>query len=87
VSGLPGVALDQLVEVHRRTVTRLSVAHGNPLPARDKAGRDEAARTWYRGIGGEELRARFAVYLANALVAAGILAFCVLAIWRARAAR
>jgi hypothetical protein len=87
VAGLPGVALEQLVEVHRRTVTRLATQHGNPLPARDLAGRDDAARTWYRGIGGEELRARFAIYLGNALVAAGILTFCVLAIWRARAAR
>lgn len=87
VAGLPGAALAQVVEIHRRTVTRLAVRHGNPLPARDLAGRDAAARTWYRGIGGEELRARFAVYLGNALVAAGILTFCVLAIWRARAAR
>jgi hypothetical protein len=87
VSGLPGAALDQVVEIHRRTVARLAVAHGNPLPARDRAGRDAAARTWYSGIGGEELRARFAVYLANALVAAGILGFCVVAIWRSRAAR
>lgn len=87
VSGLPGAALEQVVEIHRRTVARLSVAHGTPLPARDRAGRDAAARTWYRGIGGEELRARFAVYLANALVAAGILTFCIVAIWRSRAAR
>jgi len=87
VAGLPGVALEQVVEIHRRSVARLSTAHGNPLPARDRAGRDAAARTWYRGIGGEELRARFAVYLGNALVAAGILTFCVVAIWRSRAAR
>ncbi len=87
VAGLPGVALDQVVEIHRRSVARLATAHGNPLPARDRAGRDAAARAWYRGIGGEELRARFAVYLANALVAAGILTFCVVAIWRSRAAR
>jgi hypothetical protein len=87
VAGLPGTALEQVVEVHRRTVARLAGAHGDPLPARDRAGRDAAARTWYRGIGGEELRARFAVYLANALVAAGILTFCVVAIWRTRAAR
>jgi hypothetical protein len=87
VEGLPGTALAQVVEIHRRTVARLAEAHGSPLPARDLAGRDAAARTWYRGIGGEELRARFAVYLGNALVAAGILTFCVVAIWRSRAAR
>jgi len=31
VAGLPGAALDQVVEIHRRTVARLSVAHGDPL--------------------------------------------------------
>jgi hypothetical protein len=86
VSGQPGVALAQVLEIHRRAVARLSGTHGPPLPARDLPGRDAAARTWYRGIGGQELRRRFAVYLGNALFAAGILAFCVTSIVRSRPA-
>jgi len=86
VSGLPGTALDQVLEIHRRTVARLAAAHGPPLPAGDLPGRDAAARAWYRGIGGEELRRRFAVYLGNTLVAAAILAYCLTALARSRSA-
>ena len=86
VSGLPGVALAQVLEIHRRAVARLSAAHGPPLPARDLPGRDAAARAWYRGVGGQELRRRFAVYLGNTLFAAVILAFCITSIVRSRSA-
>jgi hypothetical protein len=86
VSGLPGVALAQVLEIHRRAVARLASAHGSPLPASDLAGRDAAARAWYRGIGGQEIRRRFAVYLGNTLFAAAVLAFCVTSIVRSRPA-
>jgi hypothetical protein len=86
VSGLPGAALAQVLEIHRRAVTRLAGAHGPPLPAGDLAGRDTAARAWYRGIGGQEIRRRFAVYLGNTLFAATVLAFCVTSIVRSRPA-
>jgi hypothetical protein len=84
VIGLPGVALDQVLEMHRRAVTRLASIHGDPLPARDLPGRDAAARAWYRGIGGQELRRRFAVYLGNTLFAAAVLAYCVASLVRSR---
>jgi hypothetical protein len=86
VEGLPGAAPGQVVEVHRRTVARLEGVHGAPLPAADLAGRDAAARNWYRRAGGAEIRRRFAVYLGNSLVAAAILAFSVAALVRTRAA-
>ncbi len=86
VAGLPGAALEQVLEVHRRTVARLSGAHGPALPACDLAGRDAAARAWYRGIGGQEIRSRFAVYLGNTLVAATILAYCLASLVRSRSA-
>ena len=86
VSGLPGVALAQVLEIHRRAVARLTSAHGSPLPAADLAGRDAAARAWYRGIGGQEIRRRFAVYLGNTLFAAAVLTFCVTSIVRSRPA-
>ncbi len=86
VAGLPGVALDQVFEMHRRSVTRLSVRHGTPLPARDLPGRDSAARAWYRGIGGQELRSRFAIYLANTVFAAAVLAYCIASLVRSRGA-
>ena len=84
VAGLPGVALEQVLEMHRRAVARLSRVHGTPLPARDLPGRDASARAWYRGIGGQELRARFAVYLANTAFAAAVLAYCVASLVRSR---
>jgi len=86
VTGLPGVALEQVLEIHRRTVARLSAVHGPALPAPDLAGRDAAARAWYRGIGGQELRSRFAVYLGNTLVAAAVLAYCLASLVRSRSA-
>jgi len=86
IAGLPGALPAEVAEIHRRTVARLEAAHGVPLPASDLGGRDAAARTWYRHAGGAELRRRLAVYLANSLVAAAILAFCVTALVRARAA-
>jgi hypothetical protein len=82
VSGVPGAALEQVLEIHRRAVARLARAHGKPLPAVDLPGRDAATRRFYRGIGGQEIRARFAVYLGNTLVAAGILAFCIVSLVR-----
>jgi hypothetical protein len=84
ISGLPGTALGQVLEVHHRTVARQAAVHGEPLPAHDLAGRDAAARAWYRGMGGAELRRRFAVYLGNALVAAAILTYCVVSLVRSR---
>lgn len=86
VSGLPGTALAQVVEIHRRAVARLASIHGAPLRAGDLPGRDAAARAWYRGIGGQEIRRRFAVYLGNTLFAAAILAFCITSIVRSRPA-
>jgi hypothetical protein len=86
VEGLPGAALGQVAEVHRRTVARLEGAHGAPLPATDLQGRDAAARGWYRRAGGREIRRRFAVYLANSLFAAAVLAFSIAALVRGRAA-
>jgi hypothetical protein len=86
VTGLPGTALEQVLEIHRRAVARLSSAHGPALPARDLAGRDAAARAWYQGIGGRELRGRFAVYLGNTLVALVILAYCIASLVRSRSA-
>lgn len=86
VAGLPGIALDQVLEIHRRTVVRLSGAHGPPLPARDLPGRDAAARAWYRGVGGQELRSRFAIYLANTAFAAAVLAYCIASLVRSRVA-
>lgn len=86
VAGLPGAALDQVLEIHRRAVTRLASVHGPALPALDLPGRDAAARAWYRGIGGQELRGRFAVYLGNTLVAVAILAYCLASIVRSRPA-
>ncbi len=86
VTGLPGAALDQVLAIHRRAVARLAAAHGPALPARDLAGRDGAARAWYRGIGGAELRRLFVVYLLNSLVAAAILAYCMASLVRSRTA-
>jgi hypothetical protein len=86
VTGLPGAALDQVAVLHRRAVDRLSAVHGPAVPARDLAGRDVAARAWYRGIGGAELRRRFTVYLLNSVVAASILAYCIAALLRSRTA-
>ena len=86
VAGLPGATLDQVLVLHRRTVARLATAHGSPAPARSLAGRDLAAHAWYRGIGGAELRRRFTVYLLNSIVAASILAYCISALLRSRAA-
>jgi hypothetical protein len=85
VTGLPGAALGQVAEVHRRAVARLEALHGAPLPAADLPGRDAAARSWYRRSGGREIRRRFAVYLGNSLFAAAILAFCLVALVRTRA--
>ena len=86
VAGLPGTALDQVLVIHRRAVARLAAAHGPAVPARDLAGRDAAARAWYRGIGGTELRRRFVVYLLNSIVAASILAYCIASLVRSRTA-
>jgi hypothetical protein len=86
VAGLPGAALDQVLVLHRRAVARLAAVHGPAVPARDLAARDVAARAWYRGIGGAELRSRFTVYLLNSIVAASILAYCIAALLRSRAA-
>jgi hypothetical protein len=86
VTGLPGAALGQVAEVHRRTVLRLESAHGASLPATDLAGRDAAARNWYRRAGGWEIRRRFAIYLGNSVFAAAILAFSIAALVRTRAA-
>ncbi len=86
VTGLPGAALDQVLAVHARAVSRQARSHGAPDPARDLAARDAAARAWYGGLGGSELRRRFAIYLVNTLVALGILAYCVASLARSRAA-
>jgi len=86
VTGLPAAALGQVAEVHRRTVLRLESAHGASLPATDLAGRDAAARNWYRRAGGWEIRRRFAIYLGNSVFAAAILAFSIAALVRTRAA-
>ena len=86
VASLPGASALQITEAHRRAVARLAAVHGAPLPAADLAGRDAAARTWYRHAGGTELRRRFAVYLAISLVAAAILAYCLRALAPGRAA-
>jgi hypothetical protein len=86
IAGLPGAPPRVVAEVHRRTVTRLGTLHGAPLPAVDLGGRDAAARSWYRHAGGAEIRRRFAVYLGNSIVAAAILAFCLAALFRGRAA-
>jgi hypothetical protein len=86
IAGVPGAAPGQVAEVHRRTVDRLEASHGAPLPAADLAGRDAAARNWYRRAGGAEIRRRFMVYLANSLVAAAILAFAVTVLVRGRTA-
>ena len=86
IAGLPGAPPGQVAEHHRETVTRLEAVHGAPLPAVDLAGRDAAARSWYRRAGGAEIRRRFAVYLGNSIVAAVILAYCLAALARGRAA-
>ena len=86
VTGLRAAALGQVAEVHRRTVLRLESAHGASLPATDLAGRDAAARNWYRRAGGWEIRRRFAIYLGNSVFAAAILAFSIAALVRTRAA-
>ena len=86
VNGLPGAAPGQVAELHRRTVSRLEAVHGAPLPATDLAGRDAAARNWYRRAGGWEIRRRFAIYLGNSVFAAAILAFSIAALVRTRAA-
>jgi hypothetical protein len=86
VAGLPGAPAARVAEVHSRTLARLGAAHGAPLPAVDLEGRAAAARTWYRGAGGVEIRRRFAVYLGNSLVAATILGFSVAALVRGRVA-
>jgi hypothetical protein len=84
VAGLPGAALDQVLAVHRNAVARLAAVHGAPLPAGGLADRDAAARAWYRGIGGVELRARLAPYLGNTLFAAAVVAFCAVSLVRSR---
>jgi len=86
VAGLPGIALHQVLEIHRRAVARLAEVHGPALPAGDLPGRDAAGRTWYRGIGGQELRSRFAVYLGNTFVALAVLAYCLASLVRSRSA-
>jgi len=84
VAGLPGAGIDEVVAAHRSTTARLTAAHGPPLPAHDLAGRGAAARVWYRGIGGVELRRRFAAYLANTLFASAVLAYCLVSLARSR---
>ncbi len=87
IAGLPGAPVPEVAAHHRRAVERLAAVHGAPVPASGLEARNAAARAWYRGIGGAELRGRFAVYLANTLFAAGVLAFCVWAIYRSSVPR
>jgi hypothetical protein len=84
VQALPGASLDRVVAAHRAAVDRLAAVHGAPVPATSLEARDAAARAWYRGIGGAEIRGRFAPYLGNAVFAAGVLAFCVVSLVRSR---
>lgn len=86
VSGLPGAGLVELLAAHHAALGRLTPRHGPALPATDLAARDAAARAWYRGPGGAELRGRFAVYLVNSLFAVAVLAWCVASLVRARVA-
>jgi hypothetical protein len=86
LGGHPGATPARLLELHRDAVTGEGGRHGAPLPARDLAGRDAAARAWYRGLGGEEMRRRLAPFLLNTIVAAAILAFCLTSLVRARSA-
>ena len=87
VEGLPGAPLAEVAAAHARSVARLAAVHGAPVPAGDLAARAAAARAWYRGAGGAELRSRFGVYLANALFAAAVLAFCLVTIYRSSGSR
>ena len=73
VGGIPGAGVAAALAAHRRTLERMG-AHGTPRAAPDPAGRDAAARAWYRAAGGAELRTRFLAHFLNALLAALILA-------------
>lgn len=86
VAALPGASMERLLAAHREAVDRESTRHGPPVPALDLAGRDAAARTWYRGLGGVELRRRLAPFLVNALFAAAVLGYCITSLVRARTA-
>lgn len=81
-----GASMDRLLAAHREAVAREASRHGAPLPALDLAGREAAARAWYRGLGGAELRRRLAPFLVNALFAAAVLAYCITSLARARPA-
>ncbi len=86
LAAYPGASMERLLAAHREAVAREAARHGPPLPALDLAARDAAARAWYRGLGGVELRRRLAPFLVNALFAAAVLAYCITSLVRGRAA-
>ncbi len=66
--GLPGAGLEATWAAHRVAVGRFAERHGAPEVRADMAARAEAARAWYRGPGGSELRRLFlASFLAAAM--------------------
>ncbi len=67
--GLPGASLEATWAAHRAAVGRFAARHGAPVARADLRARAEAARAWYRGAGGSELRRLFLVSFLNAVVA------------------
>lgn len=74
IGGLPSSGIGPTWAAHQKAVARFAERHGPPSEAGDMASRLEAARRWYGGIGGRELRRLFTVSFLNALIALLLLA-------------
>lgn len=77
---LPGATLAAAWAAHRKGVERLAPDHGGRVPARDLAGRLDAAVAAHRRSGRGELRRGTALAFANAVLAAAILGVAVKAL-------
>ncbi len=80
--GLPDASPSATWAAHRRAVGRLAERHGRPRAAPDLAGREAAARAWYRAAGRRELRRLFLLHFLNALFAAAVLGYAVYGLLR-----
>ncbi len=71
--GMPDAPLEAVLAAHEKGVARFSAAHGAPAVAEDLEARARAARAWYRGEGGREIRR--AHLLAFGIAALGLALF------------
>jgi hypothetical protein len=74
LGGLEGAALEGALAAHRKAAGPLSQRHGAAAPVEDLAARIEAARRFYAGVGGAELRRPAGMSLLNSVVALLLLA-------------